>query len=324
MRVMILTAGLGTRLRPHTFVRPKPLVSVAGKAVLAHIIDYLAPLQIDELICVVGYLGNQIEEFMRANYTYPMRFLEQKVMRGQADAIALAHDLTGPLLVVFGDGLLEFDIEQLNQHPDYGIVYCKEVDDPRRFGVVVVEKGRIVRLVEKPSEPISNLAVAGIYYVPEASRLMSAIDYIMQNNIQTKGEFYLADALQVMIDRGEELRAETVRVWYDCGTIEALLDTNRYLLDHGHHYATEYPNAVIIPPVNIAATAVIDQAVIGPYVSIADGAVVRQAIVRDSIINAGAQIQSVILNRSLIGDRATVNGVSQELNVSDLSDIRFR
>jgi glucose-1-phosphate thymidylyltransferase len=153
---------------------------------------------------------------------------------------------------------------------------------------------------------------------------MSAIDYIMQNNIQTKGEFYLADALQVMIDRGEELRAETVRVWYDCGTIEALLDTNRYLLDHGHHYATEYPNAVIIPPVNIAATAVIDQAVIGPYVSIADGAVVRQAIVRDSIINAGAQIQSVILNRSLIGDRATVNGVSQELNVSDLSDIRFR
>jgi glucose-1-phosphate thymidylyltransferase len=245
-------------------------------------------------------------------------------MRGQADAIALAHDLTGPLRVVFGDGLLEVDIEQLNKHPNYGIVYCKEVDDPRRFGVVVVEKGRIVRLVEKPSEPISNLAVAGIYYVPEASRLMSAIDYIMQNNIQTKGEFYLADALQVMIDRGEELRAETVRVWYDCGTIEALLDTNRYLLDHGHHYATEYPNAVIIPPVNIAATAVIDQAVIGPYVSIADGAVVRQAIVRDSIINAGAQIQSVILNRSLIGDRATVNGVSQELNVSDLSDIRFR
>ncbi|OAN46330.1 nucleotidyltransferase [Chloroflexus islandicus] len=323
MRVMILTAGLGTRLRPHTFVRPKPLVSVAGKTVLAHIIDYLAPLQIEELICVVGYLGNQIEEFVRANYAYPMRFLEQKVMRGQADAIALARELTGPLLIVFGDGLLEFDIERLNEHPDYGIIYCKEVDDPRRFGVVVVEQGRIVRLVEKPSEPISNLAVAGFYYVPEASRLMSAIDYIMENNIQTKGEFYLADALQVMIDRGEELRAETVRVWRDCGTIESLLDTNRYLLEHGHNRAAEYPNAVIIPPVNIAPTAVIEEAVVGPYVSIADGAVVRQAIVRDSIVNAGAQIQSVIITRSLIGDRAHVSGVSQELNVGDMSDIRF-
>jgi glucose-1-phosphate thymidylyltransferase len=323
MRVMILTAGLGTRLRPHTFSKPKPLVSVAGKAVLGHIIDDLTPIGIDELICVVGYLGGQVEQYVRENYTMPLRFLEQKVMRGQADAIALAKDLSGPLLVVFGDGLFSFDVARLTARPEYGIIYCKEVDDPRRFGVAVVEGERIVRLVEKPSEPVSNLAVIGAYYLPEAARLMDAIDYITSHNIQTRGEFYLADALQVMIDRGEDLRAETVPMWRDCGTIEALLDTNRYLLEHGHSRCPAVNHSVIIEPVNIAPSAVIEGSVIGPYVSIADGAVVRQAIVSDSIINSGAQIQSVIMSRSLIGDRAFVEGVNQELNVGDQSDIRF-
>ncbi|NJN14827.1 MAG: NTP transferase domain-containing protein [Oscillochloris sp.] len=324
MKVMILTAGLGTRLRPHTFTKPKPLVSVAGKPVLAHIIDDLLDIGIDELICVTGYLGNQIEDYVRSNYSFPMRFLEQKEMRGQADAIYLAREIaSGPLLVVFGDGLFQIDKERLSQHPNEGILYCKEVEDPRRFGVAVVEDNRIMRLVEKPSEPVSNLAVIGVYYLPEARRLMDAIAFIMERNMQLKGEFYLADALQVMIDRGEVLRAESVPMWRDCGTVEALLDTNRYLLEHGHSRTIDTSTAVIIPPVHIAPTATIERAVIGPHVSIADGAVIRDAIVKDSIINTGAQLQSVILARSLIGDRALVDGVSQELNVGDQSDIRF-
>lgn len=324
MKVMILTAGLGTRLRPHTFSKPKPLVSVAGKPVLAHIIDDLLDIQIDELICVTGYLGNQIQDYVREHYTMPLRFLEQTEMRGQADAIYLAKDtIEGPLLIVFGDGLFSIDKTRLNSHPDEGILYCKEVEDPRRFGVAVVENGRITRLVEKPATPVSNLAVIGVYYVPEARRLIDAITYIMEHNIKTKGEYFLADALQVMIERGERLVAETVPMWHDCGTVEALLETNRYLLDNGHHTAERSDSVVIIPPVYVAPSAVLEQSVVGPYVSIADGAVVRNAIVRDSIINAGAEIESVILTRSLIGDRATVDGISQELNVGDQSDIRF-
>lgn len=324
MNVIILTAGLGTRLRPHTFSKPKPLVSVAGKEVLGHIIDDLEEIRIDELICVTGYLGNQIEEYVRANYSYPMRFLVQSEMRGQADAIFLARDLEGPLLIVFGDGLFGLDKVRLNSHPSEGIIYCKEVEDPRRFGVAVVEDGQITRLVEKPSTPVSNLAVIGVYYVPEARRLMEAIAYIMERKIQTKGEYYLADALQVMIERGEVFRTERVPMWHDCGTIEALLETNRYLLDNGHSRMPEDGSSVILPPVYIAPSAVIESSVIGPYVSIAEGAVVRRAIVEDSIINEGAQIQSVIMAKSLIGDRAFVDGISQELNVGDQSDIRFR
>lgn len=325
MRVMILTAGLGTRLRPHTFSKPKPLVNVAGKPVLAHIIDDLLDIRIDELIFVTGYLGNQIEEYVREHYSQiPLRFLVQHEMRGQADAIYLANEFAeGPILIVFGDGLFAIDKARLNSHPDQGIIYCKEVDDPRRFGVAVVEKGRITRLVEKPSEPVSNLAVIGAYYLPEARRLMDAISYIMREGIQTKGEFYLADALQIMIERGEVLTTETVPMWRDCGTIEALLDTNRYLLENGHSSLTNGSRSVIIPPVYIAPTAVIENSVIGPYVSVAEGAIVRESIVKDAIINEGAQIQSVIMAKSLIGNNAYVDGISHELNVGDSSDIRL-
>jgi glucose-1-phosphate thymidylyltransferase len=324
MKVMILTAGLGTRLRPHTYSKPKPLVSVAGKPVLAHIIDDLLDLKIDELICVTGYLGDQIERFVRDRYTMPMRFLVQQEMRGQADAIYLAKDAAGPMLVVFGDGLVGIDKEQLNAHPDEGVIYCQEVEDPSRFGVAVTENGKITRLVEKPSTPVSNLAVVGFYYVPEARRLMEAITYMMEHNIQTKGEYYLADALQIMIERGEVLRAETVSLWRDCGTIDALLDTNRYLLENGHSRDGAVANAVIVPPVYIGPGATVENAVIGPHVSLGAGAVVRNAIVSDSIINAGAQVTGAILTGSVIGDKAAVTGAGQELNIGDASSIRIR
>ncbi|MEI7772216.1 MAG: sugar phosphate nucleotidyltransferase [Chloroflexales bacterium] len=326
MKVMILTAGLGTRLRPHTYTKPKPLVSVAGKPVLAHIIDDLLDVQIDELICVTGYLGDQIESYVRGRYTMPQRFLVQREMRGQADAIYLAKDFAdGPMLVVFGDGLVGINKARLNAHPSEGIIYCQEVADPSRFGVAVVDADhRITRLVEKPSTPVSNLAVVGFYYVPEARRLMDAITYMLEHNIQTKGEYYLADALQIMLERGEVFRAETVSMWRDCGTIDALLDTNRYLLTHGHSRDEAVVNSVIVPPVYIGPGAKVENTVLGPHVSLGVGAVVRNAIVSDSIINTGAQITGAILTGSVIGDNAVVTGAGQELNIGDASSMRIR
>jgi glucose-1-phosphate thymidylyltransferase len=322
MKVMILTAGLGTRLRPHTYSRPKPLLGVAGKPVLGHIIDDLQGIQIDELICITGYLGDQIEAFVRKTYSFPMRFIEQPEARGQAHAIHLARDyVEGPLLVVFGDGLLGLDTAHLNTHPAEGVIYCQEVDDPRRFGVAVVEDGRITRLVEKPSEPVSNLAVVGAYYFPEARRLMDAITYIIDKNIQTKGEFYLADALQVLIDRGEMLRPDTVSLWRDCGTVEALLDTNRYLLDHGHSRNGAVRESVIIPPVYIGEGAVIEHAIVGPHATIEAGAVVRNSIVQDSIVYANATLEGVQVTQSLVGEQAALRGAARVANVGARSEI---
>lgn len=325
MNVIILTAGLGTRLRPHTYSKPKPLVNVAGKPMLAHILDSLQMLVIDKLIFITGYLGHRIEEFVTTNYNYPACFIEQEELRGQAHAIYLTREVgRGPALIVFGDGIFSADLEQLNRaNGKEGVIYVQEVEDPRRFGVAVVEDGLITRLVEKPDTPVSNLAVIGAYFVPEVRHLYDAISHVMEHNIQTKGEFYLADALQVMIDRGEHFRPEPVEVWKDCGNPSVLLETNRYLLEHGRSYVGKVTRSVIIPPVYISDTAHIEDSVIGPYVSVAAGVKVRDSRIRDSIINAGAVIQSAMLTGSLIGDDAYVEGDFQKLNVGDSSELRF-
>ncbi len=324
MKVEILTAGRGTRLRPHTYSKPKPLVHVAGKPMLAHIMDRLTPLQIDELIVVTGHLGEHIEEFVSKTYDFPTHFIEQADPHGQAHAIYLTREVaTGPLFVVFGDGIIDADFAKLNQQPDEGVIYVQEVEDPSRFGVAVEKDGKIIRLVEKPTTPVSNLAVVGMYYVPDGQRLMDAIEYIIEHNIQTKGEFYLADALQVMIDRGERFRAERINVWEDCGTISALFATNRYLLDNGGAHAGHATNSVIVPPVYIADSAVIEDSVIGPYVSVGENTTIRDARLRDSIIHPGAEIQSATLQNSLIGDNAYVEGNFRELIVGDASRVKY-
>lgn len=324
MQVIILTAGLGTRLRPHTFSKPKPLVNVAGKPMLAHILDGLPPLVIDELVFVTGYLGSQIQEFVQKQYSYPSRFIEQTELRGQAHAIHLTREVVdGPALIVFGDGIFTADLSVLNRPTDTGVIYVQEVEDPRRFGVAVEDSNKLItRLIEKPDTPVSNLAVIGVYYFPQMRRLYESIDHIIENNLQTKGEYYLADAIQVMIDQGERFRTERVDVWKDCGTPAALLDTNRYLLEHGRSYIGNMTRSIVIPPVYISDSAHIENSVIGPYVSVAAGATVRDSRIKDSIINAGAHINTVTLHKSLIGADAYVDGTFQELNVGEASEIR--
>jgi len=227
-------------------------------------------------------------------------------------------------LIVFGDGIFRADLSLLNRPTPHGVIYVQEVDDPRRFGVAVVDNdGNISQLIEKPDTPVSNLAVIGVYYVPDAGRLFEAVDYVMNHNIQTKNEYYLADAIQVMINHGERFKTERVSVWKDCGTPAALLDTNRYLLEHGRSYVGNLSQSIAIPPVYIADTALIENSVIGPHVSVAAGVVVRDSRIRDSIINAGAHIQNVTLHNSLIGADAYVEGTFQELNVGEASDIRY-
>src|SRR5690606_14920948 len=203
MNIIIPVAGLGTRLRPQTWSKPKPLVSVAGKPVLGHVLDRLLALPIDKVVFVTGYLGDQIEDYVRQNYRFDATFVEQKEQLGQSHAIIQARgEVTGPTLVVFPDMLFEADLEQISGLTADGALFVKEVDDPRRFGVIEVENGRITRLVEKPETMVSNLAIVGIYYFRAVEDLFDAIDYQMAHNIQTKGEYFLADAIQHMIDQG--------------------------------------------------------------------------------------------------------------------------
>lgn len=324
MHVVIPVAGLGTRLRPHTWSKPKPLVTVAGKPILGHVLDRLLSLPLERVVFITGYLGEQIEDYVRSHYHFDAVFVEQPEPLGQSHALLQAKGLiAGPTLVVFPDLIFDADLESLVSCPWDGVVYVKEVDDPRRFGVVVVEDGRIVRLVEKPQTPVSNLAVVGVYYFRDFADLIAAIEQQIAEDRRRGNEYYLAEAIQILIDRGRTIVAQPVSVWEDCGTVEALLQTNRFLLERQAQEHPTFPTSVVIPPVVIDPSATIERAVVGPWVSIGAGAVVSHAIVADSIIDEGATINGVMLHRSIVGRGARVTGDFLRVNVGDSSEIAF-
>lgn len=322
MNVIIPVAGLGTRLRPHTWSKPKPLVSVAGKPVLGHVLDRLTPLGLDKVVFVTGYLGDQIEPFVREHYDFEAVFVEQTEPKGQSDAIIKAYEtVSGPTLIVFPDMIFEADLEQLKDLQADGALFVKEVDDPRRFGVVVVEDGRITRLVEKPKDDVSNLAVVGLYYFKEIERLFEAIQYQIAHDMQQGGEFFLAAAMQRMIDHGADLTHSFVSVWEDTGNPDALLAANRYLLSQGNGPVPEVEGSVIVPPVFIDPSATIHRSVVGPFASIGAGVSVSHSIVTDAIVDQSAQIETAMLRASLVGRDALVRGEFLRVNVGDSSDI---
>jgi glucose-1-phosphate thymidylyltransferase len=326
MKVIVPVAGKGTRLRPHTHTKPKSLVRVAGKPILGHLVDRLRALPMEELILIIDPDESKeasIRQFLETTAPAPVRYVRQTELKGPAHAIFLARQyIDQDVLIVFNDTLFDADLGAVGTHQADGMIWVREVDDPRRFGLVELEAGRIVRLVEKPEVPLSNLAMIGMYYLKDGPGLMQRIERVMHAGRTVGGEFYLPDPLQLMLDEDYHFEAAPVQGWYDCGTIEALLDTNRVLLEHGHQRLIDTSESVIIPPVCIEDGAHIHRSVVGPYVSIASQAMVEHSIIRDSIINEGATVHDALLQRSLIGEHAFVKGGYKRLNVGDSSAVQ--
>lgn len=330
IKVVIPMAGLGTRLRPHTWSKPKQLVSVAGKAIIDHVIESLASLpdhQKIELINIVGYLGEQIEDYLSQRYPdLKAHYILQEDPRGQSHAIQLARSfLDGPMLIVFADTLIETDLSFLEDEQAEAVAWVKPVPDPRRFGVAVLnQNGYVERLIEKPQDMSNNLAVVGFYYFKHAEDLLAAIDEQLRLGIQIKGEYYLADAINLMLKKGLRMRVQKVDVWLDAGTPEALLETNRYLLNNGldnSNVAQKHPGVVIIPPVFIHPSAMVKRSIIGPYVSLGAGCQVEHSIIQDSILEDEANINGVILECSLVGRRAHLVRRPGHINAGDNTEI---
>lgn len=326
MHVIIPAAGFGTRLRPHTWSKPKPLVSVAGKPILGHVLDSIAPLNPEHVVFVTGYLGDQIREYVEQQYSFQSSFVYQPEMKGQADAIILARDIVhGPVLITFADTIFATDLAILNETDADCVIFVKEVDNPQSFGIVEMDGNRIRQIIEKPANPPTNLAVAGVYYFRESARLFAAIDRIIEMGKQTKGEFYLTDAIQLMIDDGARIEAAPMELWLDCGRPDTLLDTNRILLSRmdSHLTAPIFPNSVIVPPVLIAPSARIERAVVGPYASIGEHVTITDAIVRDIIVNHESEIANVMLMNSIVGAGTVVHGDFHSVNVGDTSEVNL-
>lgn len=328
MKIVIPMGGFGTRLRPHTWSRPKQLISMAGKPVLAHVMDTFStlPSSIDaEYIFIVGKLGEQIRAYMSTYYPQlQVSYVVQDEMRGQSHAISLAKEyLEGPMLMVFADTLVETDLSFLANETAGGVAWVKQVPDPRRFGVAVVDgSGKVTRLVEKPQSLENNLVVVGFYYFQNSADLLLAINEQIQRNIQLKGEYFLADAINIMIEHGLNMRTQTVEVWLDAGTPQDVLETNRYLLDHGRANTSEAvlrPGITVIPPVFIHPGAQVQNSVIGPYASINDCCQVQSSIIRNSILEDGAEVTDTILDGSLIGCEAHIQGRAGALIAGDNS-----
>ncbi|HWR01994.1 MAG TPA: sugar phosphate nucleotidyltransferase [Chlorobaculum sp.] len=325
MKAIIPVAGVGSRLRPHTFSQPKVLLNVAGKPIIGHIMDKLIESGIDEAIIIVGYLGDMIEEYLKENYSIRLTFVTQSEQLGLAHAIHMCRAYVTdeePLFIILGDTIFDVDLLPV-LGGDISTLGVKEVADPRRFGVAVTDGNKITKLVEKPDQPVSNLAIVGLYFLHNAGSLFRSIDYIIDNNIRTKGEYQLTDALQHMIDSGEPFTTFPVHGWYDCGKPETLLSTNEVLLLR-NHTEKSLPGCIINPPVFIADNAVVTNAIIGPNTTIAENAVITDAIIRNSIIGEHAQVSDIMLELSIVGNHASVSGMGHQLNIGDYSESHMR
>jgi len=326
LKAIIPAAGVGTRLRPHTYTLPKALLYVAGKPILAHILDDVVALAPSSIVLIVGYKGELIEEYVRRQYPdLNVDFVTQEERRGIAHAVDMTRavaDSGEPLLIVLGDTIIRTDLERITRSK-VNALGVKAVEDPRRFGVAETEGGRITNLVEKPVEPRSNLALVGLYWLRDSRLLFESIKHVIDNNIMTKGEYQITDALQKMISDGERFEPFVIDEWFDCGKPEAMLETNRRLLEDGPDSAP-VDGSIIVPPVSIASGATIVRSVVGPYVSVAEGVLVEDSIIRDSVLAEKAVVRESLLEGSLVGPNAVIQGGFRKVDVGDSSEITFK
>jgi len=332
MKVIIPVAGIGSRLRPHTHTQPKALVPVAGKPILAHIVDELIQIGLKDFIIVIGYLGDKIEQFFREKYPdINVHFIIQQYKEGTGQAIWMARehvDANDEVLIVLGDTIFDVDLSSVLCTP-YSSLGIKRVEDPRSFGVVDLDKdGFITKVIEKPNIPKSNLALVGLYKIKESALLFEMLEHNINNKILTHNEFHLTDGIMGMLEKGIKMTTFPVENWYDCGNKDSLLETNAILLkrytDKDKEQCTfEFPNTIIIPPVKIAANCKISNTIIGPNVSIGEHAIINRSIIEDSIIGSYSHIENAVLHHSVVGSDAVLKGLKQSLNIGDSTEIDF-
>jgi len=327
MKAIIPVAGAGTKLRPHTYTQPKALIPLAGKTILSINVDQLHEAGINEFVFIVGYLGEKIQDYIRAKYPQlTCHFIYQNERKGTAHAIDLARQIIGDdeVFIALGDTICEYNIKEMLAS-SWSMLGVKKVDDPREFGVAEIgEDGFITRLVEKPSIPKSNMALVGLYKIKESALLFKCLSNIITNNIKSHNEFNLTDALECMIKGGSKFKFLKVENWFDCGRKESLLQSNSILLQKFGGTIAEsnkFENTIFIPPVSIAEGCDIKNSIIGPHVAMGENTIVHSSIIKASIIGSYSKLYDVMLDDSLIGNDTEVIGETRSLNIGDNTEI---
>jgi glucose-1-phosphate thymidylyltransferase len=330
MKIIVPMAGMGKRMRPHTLTIPKPLIPVAGKPIVQHLMEDIVkvcPEKVDEIAFVVGRFGRETEERLisiAGSLGAKGTIHYQDEPLGTAHAILCAAPaLKGKVVVAFADTLFRTDAN-IDEQSD-GTVWVKKIDDPRQFGVVKVDKQNVITdFVEKPQEFVSDLAIIGIYYFKDGENLRKELQFLIDNNIKDKGEYQLTNAMENMKNKGKRLVAGRVTEWLDCGNKDATVYTNRRILEIKYpagevHASARVINSVIIHPCVIEKDAVIEGSVVGPHVSLGRGTTVRNAIIRNSIVQNNSNIESSVIDNSMIGSHVIYKGKWQDLSMGDYS-----
>lgn len=330
MRIIVPMAGMGKRMRPHTLTTPKPLIPVAGKPIVQHLVEDILRMcsaKVEEIAFVVGRFGEEAEkELLNIAESLGAKgsIHYQDSPLGTAHAILCAESaLIGPVVIAFADTLFSADFN-IDPNCD-GVIWVKQIEDPSQFGVVKTgADGVITDFVEKPREFVSDLAIIGIYYLSDGEGLKQELQYLIDNDLREKGEYQLTNALENMKSKGKRLKAGKVEEWLDCGNKDATVQTNSRVLEikyPSNHIAStaKVLNSVVLPPCYIAAGANIENSVVGPHVSIGANSTIKNTRIRNSIVREQVNLRDAGIDNSLIGSHVHFKGHLQDLSLGDFS-----
>ncbi len=328
MKIIVPMAGMGKRMRPHTLTIPKPLIPVAGKPIVQHLVEDISRMsgeKVDEIAYVIGDFGAEVEKQLvkiAKDLGAKGTIHYQDEPLGTAHAILCAESaLKGNLIVAFADTLFRanFKIDAKEE----GVIWVHKVENPSSFGVVKLAKdGVITEFVEKPQHFVSNLAIIGIYYFKDGENLHKELQYLIDNNVKDKGEYQLTSALENMKNKGMKIKAGEVLEWLDCGNKDATVYTNQRVLEMGKHLHSMADEVVmkdslIVQPCYIGRNVHITQSVIGPHVSIGDNSIVRNSVISNSIIQNHTQIEGKVIANSMVGNHVHLKAKPEDVSIGD-------
>ena len=327
MKAIIPVAGAGTKLRPYSYTQPKALIPLAGKTVISIIIDQLQEAGINEVIFIVGYLGEKIQDHVKTKYPdLKAHYIHQVDRQGVGHAIRLTKTIVGndEVVVVLGDTICEYNIREVVDSP-FSMIGVRKVEDPRDFGVAEIgDDGFIIHVVEKPQIPKSNMALVGVYKIKESEQMFQCLENNIRQGLRSHGEYSLTDALDCMIRMGVKFKSFKVENWFDCGRKETMLESNATLLKKYStpiHETNGFANTVIIDPVSIGTGCTIRNSIIGPNVAIGENTTIDYSIVKNSIIGSFSNLFDIVLDDSVIGSDSNLRGETRSLNIGDNTSI---
>lgn len=337
MKIIVPMAGRGSRLRPQTFITPKPLVNIAGKSILEQLLDDLVDLidqPVQEIIFIIGspiiFDQNIVFKLKRLAKKYKSKptICRQLKPLGTGDAVLCAKNhLIGKAFVIYPDTLVRFN-KKFDESSDV-IIWTKKVKNPREYGVVKLDaRDHVVDLIEHPQKFISDLAVIGVYYFKEIEVLKDQLEKALQLKKDNEGEFYINDGILRLIEIGLEVNSNKVSSWLDCGNVKKSIEANNKMLSFHKRdnvklisEKKKLINSKIIEPCYIGDNVFIENSTIGPFVSIGNDTKILNTKISNSIIQSCSEITNANIKNSMIGSFCKYNGKPNQVNIGDYSEL---